>query len=235
MADEVIKKVENLYYLQIGMQGENMSREVKIDVSDWMEKYPNASVYILFKRYNDQYAYPVATTYEDGILTWTPSTADTQVPGIGYAEVRLMYSTDDVVLKSRVLPTVVENSVTGNEGGEVPSPFEEWTNQILAAAELVTDSLEDAIDAADRAEEAAASITGDYAIPVTIDFGTVTSLPVTVEQANISSTMTVDYFEMSNPSAFSGNLTVTTADGSITVEGEISGSSTLKIKVSTTV
>lgn len=232
---EVIKKVDNLYYLQIGVQGENMANEVKMDVSEWVEKYPNGHLYILFKRYNDQYGYPVATTYEDGILTWTPSVADTSVPGVGYAEVRLMDAENDIVKKSRILPTVVENSVTGNEGGEVPSPFQEWTNQVLAAAELVTDSLEEAVEAADRAEEAAAAITGDYAIPVTIDFGTLTSLPATVEQANITSTMTVDYFEMSDPSAFTSDLTVTTADGSVTVAGSISGSSTLKIKMSTTV
>ena len=232
---EVIKKVDNLYYLQIGVQGENMANEVKMDVSEWVEKYPNGHLYILFKRYNDQYGYPVATTYEDGILTWTPSVADTSVPGVGYAEVRLMDAENDIVKKSRILPTVVENSVTGNEGGEVPSPFEEWTNQILAAAETITTSLDAAVDAADRAEAAVSAITGDYDIPVTIDFGTITSLPQTVEQTEISDAMTVDYFEMSNPAAFSGNLTVTTAEGSITVDGTINGSSTLKIKISTTI
>lgn len=228
-----IKKPENLYYLQIGVQGENMAEEVKVDVSDWMAKYPDGYLYILFKRYNDQYGYPVATTYEDGILTWTPSVADTSVPGIGYAEIRLMDRTHEIVKKSRILPTVVENSVSGLDGAEVPSPFVEWTNQVLAAATAVSESLEEAIEAADRAEEAAESVIEDHHIPVTVDFGTVTALPKTVTNANIVSTMTADAFEMSNPEAF-GNLTVTTETGKVTVSGTVEGSSTLKIKLSTT-
>lgn len=232
---EVIKKVDDLYYLQIGVQGENMAEQVKMDVSDWMEKYPDGTIYILFKRYNDQYPYPVATTYEDGILTWTPSVADTSVAGIGYAEVRLMDSEHEIVKKSRILPTVVENSVSGTDGAEVPSPFEEWTNQVLAAAETVEDSMDEAIEAAETAVAAAESITGNHDVPITVNFGTVTSLPVTANKAGVTSNMTVDNFEMSKPNAFTSNLTVTTSSGSVTVNGSMYGSSTLKIKLSTTV
>ena len=231
---ETIKKVDNIYYLQIGVQGENVSREVKMDVSEWVEKYPDGHLYILFKRYNDQWGYPVATDYEDGILTWTPSVADTSVPGVGYAEVRMMDNDTEAVRKSRIIPTVVENSVSGLDGAEVPSPFQEWTNQVLAAANTVVESLDSAIEAADRAEAAAESITGEYDVPITIDFGTLTSLPAIADEVGVADTMTVDSFEMSNPSAFTGRLTVVTESGKVTVSGTISGSSTLKIKLSAT-
>jgi hypothetical protein len=154
MAD-TIKKVDNIYYLQIGVQGENVSREVQMDVTEWIEKYPNGHLYILFKRYNDQWGYPVATTYEDGILTWTPSVADTSVPGVGYAEVRMMDAATESVRKSRIIPTVVENSVSGLDGAEVPSPFREWTNQVLAAATAVEEGLDELAALAERTEDAA--------------------------------------------------------------------------------
>jgi hypothetical protein len=46
--------------------------------------------------------------------------------------------------------------------------------------------------------------------------------------------MTVDSWEIGTPSAFRSDLTVVTATGSVTVNGSISGSSTLKIKLSKT-
>ena len=237
---EVIKKVDNLYYIFVGVQGENMSRQIKMDVSDWMEKYPNATIYILFKPYNAQYATPVATTYEDGILTWTPSTADTSVPGTGYAEVRLMYATDEVVMKSRVLPAIVENSASGLDGAEVPSPFEEWTNQILAAAEEITDNIDTAEEAAETAVAAAESITGHHDVPILVNFGVVTSFPVVKEVAGITSDMTVDQWQVQNPHVFKGGLHAEFSSGKVVLSyinsGIISGeSSVVSIKVSTSV
>jgi hypothetical protein len=69
---------------------------------------------------------------------------------------------------------------------------------------------------------------------ITVDCGTLTSLPKTVNQADITADMTVDCFEMSNPAAFTGQLTITTANGRVTVSGTIDGSSTLKLKLSHT-
>lgn len=132
MAD--IPKIDKVFYLQIGVQGENIARDIQLDVTDWAEKFPEASFHILFKRYNEVYPYPVVTSYEDGILTWTPSAADTAIEGIGYAEVRAINPDTGMVLKSRVIPTSVENSVSGSDG-EVPDPFEEWANQVLAASD----------------------------------------------------------------------------------------------------
>ena len=69
---------------------------------------------------------------------------------------------------------------------------------------------------------------------VLVDCGTVSSLPKTVNDTKITAEMTVVWFEMSNPAAFTGNLTVTTAAGKVTVSGTVSGSSTLKLKLSHT-
>jgi len=69
---------------------------------------------------------------------------------------------------------------------------------------------------------------------VIVDCGTLTSLPKTVTQSGVTADMTVDHFEMSNPAAFTGRLTIVTSAGSVTVSGTINGSSTLKLKLSHT-
>jgi hypothetical protein len=62
-----------------------------------------------------------------------------------------------------------------------------------------------------------------------IDCGTVSSLPKTVTDANIEDDMVVLNSEIGTPSAQTGDWTVTTSAGSLTVSGTISGSTTLKL------
>lgn len=146
---EIIKKIENIYYLQIGVQGENLANAIQFDMSDWIAEYPNAHIHVLFKPYNSNVPSPVASQLDENILTWRPSYTATAVTGVGYTEVRAIDPDTGLVKKSRIIPTSVENSVSGTDGLEPPSPFEEWTNQVLAAADDVEQA---AIDtAADRA------------------------------------------------------------------------------------
>ena len=83
---------------------------------------------------------------------------------------------------------------------------------------------------------AAEGLSGDITAvtPITVDMGTISSLPITKTATGVTADMTVDSWEIGTPSAFKSDLTVTTADGSVTVNGSISGSSTLKIKLSKT-
>jgi hypothetical protein len=69
---------------------------------------------------------------------------------------------------------------------------------------------------------------------ITVDMGTISSLPITKTATGVTADMTVDSWEIGTPSAFRSDLTVVTATGSVTVNGSISGSSTLKIKLSKT-
>jgi len=54
-------------------------------------------------------------------------------------------------------------------------------------------------------------------------------LPLDITNADISATQVVVQSVLSNPSAQTGDWTVTTADGSATVSGSISGSTTLTL------
>lgn len=146
---ETIKKIENIYYLQIGVQGENIANAIQFDMSTWITEYPSAHIHVLFKPYNSNIPSPVATELDENILTWRPSYTATAVTGVGYTEVRAIDPDTGLVKKSRIIPTSVENSVSGTDGVEIPSPFEEWANQVLAVADDVAQAAEDT--AADRA------------------------------------------------------------------------------------
>ncbi|MBR3016621.1 MAG: hypothetical protein IKH57_06025 [Clostridia bacterium] len=64
---------------------------------------------------------------------------------------------------------------------------------------------------------------------VTVNFGTVSSLPVTKSAAGVTVDMVPAAYEFGTPSAFTSALTVTTGSGTVTLSGTISGSSTVKI------
>lgn len=65
--------------------------------------------------------------------------------------------------------------------------------------------------------------------PLYLNCGTVSSLPVTRSGNAINQNMICTKAELGTPSAQTGDWTVTTADGSVTIDGTISGSTTVKL------
>lgn len=124
-------EIDKLSYLQIGVQGDNESTDIVIDVTAWAEKYPEAEFFIVFKPYNAQEISPMDTRYEDGILTWTVNSAATAVTGVGYTEIRAQDS-HGLIKKSRIIPTAVENSVSGVDDTP-PAAYQEWVTAVLNA------------------------------------------------------------------------------------------------------
>lgn len=134
-----VVKIEDLQYLQIGVQGETGTLNVQIDMTSWVEeledRYTDLCFHLLFKPYGESTALPMATTYdaETHILTWEITLSATLVVGTGYTEIRaLTHPTTGLLKKSRIIPTLVESSVSGIEGGTVPAPYEDWVNLVLA-------------------------------------------------------------------------------------------------------
>lgn len=62
-----------------------------------------------------------------------------------------------------------------------------------------------------------------------VEVSSFSSLPQTVTNANITSDMVVVNSVLGTPSAQTGDWTVTTANGSLTIAGNISGSTTLTL------
>lgn len=62
-----------------------------------------------------------------------------------------------------------------------------------------------------------------------VNCGTISSLPKTISSTEITEDMIVVNSALGTPSAMTGNWTVATSNGSVTISGSISGSTTLKI------
>lgn len=69
----------------------------------------------------------------------------------------------------------------------------------------------------------------ERAEPITLDCGTISSLPVTKTSQWINRHMVCIKAELGNPSAQRGDWTVTTSDGSLTISGDINGSTSLSL------
>lgn len=151
--------IEKLQYLMIGTQGENDAVEIKIDMTSWVEelreRYPNLTFHVLFKPYNSSTYFPVVSTYDADthILTWTVTLSSTLTEGVGYTEIRALdVPTTGLVKKSRIIPTTVESSVSGVEGGTVPAPYEDWENLVLSYKDSAASSATSAGISASTAE-----------------------------------------------------------------------------------
>lgn len=117
-------------YILLGRCGENLARTVEIDVSEYLKEFPGAVVTLLHRRHGESGIYPVAVELRDGCLVWQPTSADTAIVGDGEAEVRV--TVDGVLAKSKILSTVVDKSLTGQET-DAPEPGMDWVDKITTA------------------------------------------------------------------------------------------------------
>ena len=147
-----IQKISKVIALQIGQNFENLSVTIWFDMAEWMEEFPDANLFALFKRPGDDYASPVAVLYsaDDMELGWQVGTFETSVVGIGYLEIRAVDPNIGLLKKSKVIPCSIETTL--DPGDVVPDPYTDWLNQLLSLASQAQDD-------ASRAETAAALAT----------------------------------------------------------------------------
>lgn len=117
-------------YILLGRCGENLARTVEIDVSEYLKEFPGAVATLLHRRHGESGIYPVAAELRDGCLVWQPTSADTAIVGSGEAEVRI--TVDGVLAKSKILSTMVDKSLTGQET-DAPEPGMDWVDKITNA------------------------------------------------------------------------------------------------------
>ena len=152
---------EKLSSIDLGRQGENLARTIEIDVSAYLEKWPEADISLLVKRKNDPNPYIADTHIENGILYWPITAAETELAGDGKIELRVICG--NVIAKSATGNIRVVASMTGLEG-DVPEPAQSWVNQVL-------DASREAAKAADQAKRTANSLSGITAEAVTLEPG----------------------------------------------------------------
>ena len=127
-------KINEVNRLYLGCQGENLAQTITIDMSDWLVDFPSGIVSIWHKRNGDEAAAPTGATLdrETGILSWAPTGTDTYVSGEGEAEIRL--TEGNVIKKSRTIVTGVSRAVTGADGEELGSGWQDYIDAIQRAA-----------------------------------------------------------------------------------------------------
>lgn len=108
-------------------------------------------------------------------------------------------------------------------------------NKIIYNGQTLLDLTSDTVDASRleygyTAHDASGnSVTGSLQMLLTINFSSFSSLPQTVNDSRITADYDLVRAELGTPSAQIGDWTVTTSNGSVTVSGSISGSTTLKL------
>lgn len=151
-------EIDKLQYLQIGQEGNNLERYIEIDLSSWVEEYPDVALspFVLFKAPDADIASAATSTWnsETNILTWEVTAAVTAVAGQGYTEIRVL-DTDaalesaeqysGLVKKSKVIPTYIGQSISGIIGGTRPSPYEDFLNQVLAIKTQMNNVFQEAV------------------------------------------------------------------------------------------
>lgn len=145
--------------IEIGYAGENLFRAIEIDMRPWLEVLPEGTASIVHIRpgetEDDAYV-TAATMNSDGILIWTPTSADLgTAEGYGRMEVYLVeVGTVTKRGKSAIAQTFVKESISGE--ADPPAPQTTWLEQMTA----LKTATETAATAAGNAKTAAETAQG---------------------------------------------------------------------------
>lgn len=174
-----------LYPIRIGRRGENEVTKVIFDVSYLVKNYGDGAGVLMFKRKGDSTAYPVSVERSGNEITWIINDTDSASAGDGECE--LFWFVNEALAKTVVYMTVTAKDI-GETTETAPEAFETWVDTLTAlGAETLQNAQDAALDAsaaagsagtaeekamaasgyaleaktwAERAEDAAASITG---------------------------------------------------------------------------
>lgn len=147
--------------IEAGVTGEKGMRKIEIDLRPWLVDMPDgvASMVLIRPGETSADAYIAATTFADGILTWSPALADLgEVEGYGQMEIWLEEIEDDSVTKrgkSAKVQTFIRQSIA-DETGPIPEAQESWLEQMTALKTATVNAAESVDGVVEQAQEAAA-------------------------------------------------------------------------------
>lgn len=122
----------------IGRLGENEHRRLVFDIHELQAMYPQAYYSMLCQRPGDEEAYPVADTHleiSDGKLYWLLTNTELSREGVGKCELVVSYGT--VIAKTEIYLMYIHDALDGS--GEIPEPWESWTEEITGIARQATE------------------------------------------------------------------------------------------------
>lgn len=135
-------EIGRLTRLDLGYQGESDTRVIKIDVSAWLERFPEATIVIQVLR-PDGKKYLRSSKPVDGVMTWVIDKDEVSVPGYGMAQIAAINLDTGEHYRSRVVETIIKESLQEFlEDLEDGDPMNSWVNVILNAADEVKSMLD---------------------------------------------------------------------------------------------
>lgn len=142
------------YVLQIAKQDEyGLTHE--FDISDWLAEYPDLAVGIAVVRpeETEDDAEPATTVIDGTTMTWTIRPWETEKPGHGTAEARMLSvdtNGNPVKVKSAIIRTFVVPSIAD---GLPTDPQMSYIDQVIVYANIANEKYNLAIDEANRAHD----------------------------------------------------------------------------------
>lgn len=143
--------------INIGRAGENLATIVTFDVSDWLEEFSNAGTFSLVVQQNGGY-YPQSIIQPGtgngqlrNIVQWKITNSNTSVIGLGKCELiyTIINNQSNIIVKSMIYDIVVTNSLDIEAQGSVPSPIENWIQQITERWSTIEDAAKWAVGPSD--------------------------------------------------------------------------------------
>lgn len=138
-------EIGRLTRLDLGYEGESNARQIEICVADWLSDWPDATIGLLLQRPGEDDFYPAVTTVADGVLKYTPTRADVEIPGEGLAQI-VMTDDNDVELHSRVVQTKIKESLPGSSAEAPEAPMQPFVTKVLEAAARAEQAAKDAAE-----------------------------------------------------------------------------------------
>ena len=129
--------------IHIGRVGENLATTVVFDISNWKKEFQNGTAQLIINKDGENYYQIVSqkVANEKTEIHWVVTNSNTQHAGMGKCE--LIYTSNDVVVKSAIYDFIVTNALASEEGAEPPDAFKSWFEDIgTKANEATTSALE---------------------------------------------------------------------------------------------
>ena len=130
-------EIGKLTRLVLGYVGENESRTIDIDVSEWKTKWPNAVISARACRPDEPILYSPSIETSGNTLSWTVVRYDVAIAGNGYIQFTAKDADTGVIYKSRVAGTVIYESAEGSVDGVPPDSAVDWVNNVTTAANQI--------------------------------------------------------------------------------------------------
>lgn len=127
--------------IDIGYTGEQDFRTIEIDMSAWVAKVPDGQPTLMHIRPGEYEPYPVETTFENNILTWSVSDEDLGTKeGTGLLQVWFGVEDEEQVLRqlgmSAVVATIVHLSIAG-EGNNSSTVQIPWLKEVMEMKNII--------------------------------------------------------------------------------------------------